>query len=84
MIKVGQLERLTQNRIIKLFQNQLGYTYLGNWKDRENNRNIEAQYLTQCLTQRGINDTLINKTLRELDQAAALINSINPTVRGKI
>jgi len=69
---VGQLERFTQNRVIKLFQNNLGYTYLGNWKDRDNNRNIEPQYLTQWLTQRGINDTLINKTLRELDKAAAL------------
>ena len=72
MTEVGQPERATQKRIIELFQNHLGYTYLGNWKDRENNRNIEAQYLTQWLTQRGINDSLINKTLRELDQAAAL------------
>ncbi|HIK12237.1 MAG TPA: type I restriction endonuclease subunit R [Oscillatoriaceae cyanobacterium M33_DOE_052] len=72
MIKVGQLERFTQNRVIELFQTQLGYTYLGNWKDRANNRNIEADYLTQWLTQQGISDTLINKTLRELDKAAAL------------
>ncbi|BAI88908.1 HsdR family type I site-specific deoxyribonuclease [Arthrospira platensis NCB002] len=72
MIKVGQVERVTQNRVIKLFQNQLGYTYLGNWKDRENNGNIEAEYLTQWLTQQGIKDTLINKTLRELDKAASL------------
>ena len=72
MIKVGQLERDTQNRIITLFQNNLGYTYLGNWKDRANNRNIEPQYLTQWLTQRGINDPLINKTLTKLNKAAAL------------
>jgi type I restriction enzyme R subunit len=77
MAKVGEVERFTQNRVIKLFQNHLGYTYLGNWKDRKNNRNIETEYLTQWLTQQGINDTLINKTLRELDQAAALGESQN-------
>lgn len=77
MIKVGQLERLTQNRVIKLFQNHLVYTYLGNWKDRENNRNIEAEYLTQWLTGRGVEETLINKTIRELDKAAALAENQN-------
>ncbi|MDT9178456.1 MAG: type I restriction endonuclease [Limnospira sp. PMC 1291.21] len=77
MIKVGQLEILTQNRVIKLFQNHLVYTYLGNWKDRENNRNIEAEYLTQWLTGRGVEETLINKTIRELDKAAALAENQN-------
>lgn len=38
---VGQIERKTQNRIIKLFCEQLGYTYLGNWEDRLANSNIE-------------------------------------------
>jgi type I restriction enzyme R subunit len=68
---VGQRERITQKRVVKLFQ-QLGYTYLGNWEDRDTNRNIEADLLSQWLKQQGINDILINKTLRELDQAAAL------------
>lgn len=39
--KVGQIERITQNRVVQLFQNQLNYTYLGNWEDRPNNSNIE-------------------------------------------
>ncbi|ERT07342.1 type I site-specific deoxyribonuclease, HsdR family protein [Lyngbya aestuarii BL J] len=69
---IGEKEIVTQNRIIQLFQNQLGYTYLGNWQYRENNRNIETELLTQWLTKQGINQTLINKTLRELGQAAAL------------
>jgi len=38
---VGQPERATQNRIIKLFKDELGYTYLGNWEDRIDNSNIE-------------------------------------------
>lgn len=36
MSKVGAIERVTQNRIVKLFKDQLGYDYLGDWKDREN------------------------------------------------
>lgn len=69
---VGQIERITQNRVVNLFQEQLGYTYLGNWETRDNNRNIEADLLSQWLKQQGVSDTLITKTLRELDQAAAL------------
>ncbi len=71
MSSVGQIERITQNRVVKLFR-QLRYTYLGNWETRDNNRNIEADLLSQWLKQQGVNDTLITKTLRELDQAAAL------------
>ncbi|MBD2068908.1 HsdR family type I site-specific deoxyribonuclease [Leptolyngbya sp. FACHB-671] len=72
MSTVGQRERITQNRVVKLFQEQLSYTYLGNWSDRDHNRNIEAGLLTQWLEQQGISDILINKVLRQLDQAAAL------------
>ena len=49
MNTVGQKERETQDRVIKLFQNRLRYTYLGNWIDRENNRNIKQKYLSQWL-----------------------------------
>ncbi len=72
MSTVGQIERITQNRVVKLFREQLGYTYLGKWETRDNNRNIEADLLSQWLKQQGVSDTLIVKTLRELDQAAAL------------
>lgn len=70
MSTVGQRERSTQNRVVNLFR-QLGYTYLGNWETRDNNRNIEADLLSQWLKQQGVNKTLIAKTLRELDRAAA-------------
>jgi type I restriction enzyme, R subunit len=43
--QVGQIERKTQNRIVKVFCDRLGYDYLGNWEDRENNSNIEEDYL---------------------------------------
>lgn len=29
MTKVGSIERVTQNRVVKLFQEKLDYTYLG-------------------------------------------------------
>jgi type I restriction enzyme R subunit len=72
MSKVGQKERATQNRVVKFFDNQLGYDYLGDWEYRENNRNVEASLLTNWLTKRGISDALIKKTLRKIDAAAAL------------
>lgn len=67
---VGQLERITQNRVIQLFQTQLGYTYLGNWKDRDNNKNIEEDLLRQYLTQKGYSETLINKAINKLIKIA--------------
>ncbi len=67
MSNVGQPERFTQNRAIQLFQQQLGYTYLGDWHDRDH-RNIETKYLTQWLQRQSIDDTLITKALRELDR----------------
>ena len=30
-MSVGQPERITQNRIVELFRDELGYAYLGNW-----------------------------------------------------
>ena len=41
MSKVGQREILTQKRVIAFFKDALGYAYLGNWQDRDNNRNLE-------------------------------------------
>ncbi len=72
MSTVGQIERITQNRVVKLFREHLGYTYLGNWETRDPNRNIEPALVRQWLQQQGVPNLLITKTLRELDQAAAL------------
>jgi type I restriction enzyme R subunit len=72
MSNVGQKEKATQNRLIRFFQKELGYDYLGEWHDRENNKNIEVGLLTQWLSSRGITDTLIARTIRQLDTAAAL------------
>ena len=49
MPEVGQIERLTQSRIVRLFEEQLGYTYLGNLEDRPGNSNIEVGLLKKYL-----------------------------------
>ncbi|MEP4548450.1 MAG: HsdR family type I site-specific deoxyribonuclease [Saccharospirillum sp.] len=73
MSDVGQRERETQKRIVKLFHDQLGYEYLGDWRDRDDlNSNIEKVFLEGWLKGRGVNDTLIKRALRELEHAAAL------------
>ncbi|MCG6200038.1 type I restriction endonuclease subunit R [Psychromonas antarctica] len=72
MSKVGQKERVTQDRVVQFFKKQLGYDYLGDWQYRENNRNIEVGLLSQWLTKRGVSDGLISRTLRKLDAASAL------------
>ncbi len=71
MSNVGQRERATQQRVIQLLTQQLGYIYLGNWHDQDNKNIIEAD-LGHWLHQRGINDSLITRAVRALDRAAAL------------
>ncbi len=72
MSTVGQRERITQNRIVQFFQQELDYRYLGDWQDRPNNKNIEVDILTAWLKKRGVSDTLIARVIRQLDTAAAL------------
>ena len=71
MAKVGQSERLTQNKVIKLFQNRLGYEYLGNWHYR-NNSNIEEEYLVSFLQKEGYDNVLINKAVFEIKKLSGV------------
>lgn len=72
MNTVGQRERLTQARVIKLFREQLGYEFLGNWIDREDNRNIDEALLRTWLTKRGVSEALITRALHQLNREAAV------------
>lgn len=72
MSSVGQRERVTQNRIVQLFQRDLGYRYLGNWHDRANNKNIEIDILIPWLKKRGVSEALITHVIRQFDIAGAL------------
>ena len=71
MSNLNQLERITQDRVIQLFRQDLGYEYLGSLHD-QNNKNINPDLLIPWLKKQGYSDTLINKALRQLDMAAAL------------
>lgn len=66
MTGVGKTERATQNRIIKLFQEELGYRYLGDWTDRAGNGNIEEGLLTAYLAKAGYSPAQIGAALYRL------------------
>lgn len=72
MSEIGQSERKTQDRVVNLFQEQLGYAYWGNWSYRDGNANIETELLTQNLRTRGYDDNLITRSLDQLKRAAAV------------
>ena len=63
-------ERATQNRVISLFQEKLRYRYLGDWKDRQGNSNIEEGILTAYLQRRGYSVAEISGALYQLRGAA--------------
>ena len=66
-------ERETQNRLIALFRNELNYRYLGDWRDRPNNSNIEEEILTDYLKAGGYSPDQINRAIYRLRTEA-----INP------
>ncbi|MEK7731119.1 MAG: HsdR family type I site-specific deoxyribonuclease, partial [Planctomycetota bacterium] len=71
MSTVGQREKKTQRRVVKLFREQLGYDYLGDRTDREGNRNIEEELLRAFLRDRqGYDEALVTRALHLLDKAA--------------
>jgi len=71
MSTIGQIERLTQARIVKLFLEQLGYKYLGNWEDRLNNSNIEEGLLRNYLIGKaGYPEELVKRAIYKLQTEA--------------
>jgi len=69
---IGQRERLTQNRVVKLFcdKDKLNYEYLGNWEERDGNRNIEPDLLRAFLQEQGHDQNIIDRALYLLEREA--------------
>ena len=71
MTAIGQPERATQNRVIALFRDELGYRYLGDWAEREGNSNIEESLLSPWLAKSGHTKTQISAALYRLRTEAS-------------
>lgn len=65
MIKPISPERKTQNRVIDLFRDDLGYQYLGDWTDRDNS-NIEDGLLSAYLLSAGYTTVHVSRVLHQL------------------
>ena len=70
MSTIGKAERVTQDRVIALFREELGYRYLGDWTDRDGNSNIEETLLTAYLTRSGYTPAQIDAALYKLHAEA--------------
>ena len=75
MNTVGQREIFTQQKVISLFKDALGYEFLGNWKGRFENSNVEEEILKGWLQRQGHSPKLIERVLVQLDKAGGLGDS---------
>ena len=71
MSTVGQIEKKTQQRIVKLFRETLDYEYLGDWTDREVNANVEPALLCAWLKKQRVKDALVTRALHILEKRPA-------------
>ena len=71
MSNITHIERLTQNRVIRFFTDILGYRYLGDFKERANNSNVEPEILEQWLANRDVSPTLSRRGSRVRAPSAA-------------
>jgi type I restriction enzyme R subunit len=72
MSTVGQIERKSQDRVVRLIHDDLCYDYLGNWEYREDNSHVEIALLEQNLRAREYDENLVNKAVDVLKKTASL------------
>ena len=72
MAKVGRGEIKSQQVVLEFLRQELGYRYLGHWKTRENNRNIELELLRPWLLERGVEEVLVDKAIAKFEKVAAI------------
>lgn len=67
---IGKPERSSQERIIQLFKNELGYEYLGHWQEEERTQPIEEALLLTFLKKQGYSNSLAQRAVDKLVFAA--------------
>ncbi|MDB9845791.1 HsdR family type I site-specific deoxyribonuclease [Acidimicrobiales bacterium] len=72
MSDVGQVERKTQDRVVRLFREELGYEYGGNLQDAPENSNLNVQMFEMNLEARGHGTVQISKAVDRLKSDASL------------
>ena len=65
MSSIGDNERQTQNRLIKMFENELKYLYLGNFEDIKDNSNVLESHMLMYLIEAGYSDFVAKKAIFE-------------------
>ncbi|MFA5265434.1 MAG: HsdR family type I site-specific deoxyribonuclease, partial [Opitutaceae bacterium] len=70
MSDIDKPERVTQKRVVRLFRDELGYRYLGDWTERDGNSNIEEGLLKSFLTRNGYTHEQISMALYKLSTEA--------------
>lgn len=69
---INKPERATQERVIQLFKQKLGYRYLGDWSDRAANHCIDEELLSAFLARCGYSAAHISAALHKLRSEASL------------
>jgi type I restriction enzyme R subunit len=75
MNTIGKSERASQNRVIQLFQTELGYTYLGDWEEEVRTQPIEETILKNYLLDKGYSSKQAQKAVDKLVKAASNLSS---------
>lgn len=88
MSTIGQLERVTQSRVVALFRNELGYRPLGDWTDRPGNSNIEESLLRAHLIKAEYSSEQIGRAIHllrtEADNPNRSLYDNNRAVYGRL
>ncbi|WP_034890409.1 type I restriction endonuclease [Gillisia sp. Hel_I_29] len=81
---IGKAERLSQDRIVQLFQSELGYRYLGNWQDELRTQPVEEDLLRNFLKKQGyaamLIDRAVSKFLKSVTNIASGLYDANKEV----
>ena len=72
---IGKSERASQDRVIQLFQTELGYTYLGDWEKEVRTQPIERNVLMDYLLREGYSADQSHKAIDKLVKAASNLSN---------